>query len=420
MKRDCLFITFVFTASILIATVGISHSQAVLQHPGKLYMSIMPQEEAVIARTAVVVQRHIAQARADIRSKSLKNAGYEVAEAARLMRTMRDNLSSSMAKNLITIARKHLEYEPAKRVLRDLPPIYASLDEIEDYLPTDKARRHIDQAGKYLEKGDKEGADKELALADRRLVSIAVEIPVIKAEKYVIEAKKYLAEREPGKADAALAVAEQKTQAIYPGLENPLHQADRNLWQATKSYSAGKMVEAKTYIDQAKIYLEKASKTGNAKGKVEAAKLSGEMAALEMKIDKGAKESESVLKSVWERSKALAERTAEYLSAGYEREETTLSDENDLIEAKLHVSYAETYQVTTGEPDKAVKEINEALSYLKKGMHNKLADRATILKISKEEKELNDLKAKPEKNGADVEERYESIKSALSRLIQEI
>ncbi len=420
MRRVHPIIAAVFAGLFMIATSGISISQTVPHAPGKLYMSIPPQEKTVIARTAVVVQRRIAQARADIHNKAFKKAVYEAYEAARLMRTMRDNLSSSMARDLISIAMKHLEYEPAKKALQDLPPIYASLDEIQDYLPTDKARRHIDRAGSLLEKDDKRGAEKELALADRSLVSVAVELPVLAAEKYVARAGRYLVERKPGKADAALEAAEREVKAVSPGGENPFHLAYNNLWQATKSYSAGKMAEAKTYISQAKVYLERATMSGNAKGKEEAGKLSGEIAELEAKIDRGGKESGLALKSVWERSEALAERAAEYLAAGYEMGETTLADENELIEAKLHVAYAETYQVTAGEPDKAVEETNKALSYLKKAVRNRLSDKAAVRIISNDEKELNDLKANPDKSGTDIEERYDAVKSDLSKLIQEI
>lgn len=78
-------------------------------------------------------------------------------------------------------------------------------------------------------------------------------------------------------------------------------------------------------------------------GKEEANKLSAELSELEKKLAGDGKVAESELKAAWEKSEALAERSKAYLSADLSEAETTLGVENNHIEARLHVTYAETY-----------------------------------------------------------------------------
>lgn len=384
------------------------------------YRSIAPLEESTIERTAVVIWRLIVQARADIHHKSPEGAQRELGEADRLIDTVRGDLSTAVPRELIRIARKHLEYEPSTRVLGDLPGIFSSLDKISIYIPTDMAQRHLNLAKGYLEKDDKRGADKELALADRALVTIEVELPVLKAKKYVAQAQYFLARQETGRADKSLREAEKQAQALSAVMGSSLYQANRNLWLAFRNYSASRTKETGAYLDNARIYLEKSAKAGNAGEKEEAGRLSREAAGLEHKVSAGETGSDLLLRAMWEQSKALVERSAEYLAAGWMKAETTLGAENNLIEAKLHVAYAETYQVTTGEPDKAGRELDKAAGYLKKEMNDKLPDKAALRKIAEVEREVQALKANLATNDETVRARYESVKMQLSDLIEEL
>ncbi|RII29060.1 MAG: hypothetical protein CXR31_04100 [Geobacter sp.] len=384
------------------------------------YRSIMPDVESTIERTAVIALRHISQARADIHREAWASARRDVAESARLLESIRDDLSTSTVKNHIDIARKHLEFEPAQRILQDLPPIYSSLDMISIYLPTDKAKMHIDRAKAYLEKDDKREADRELALADRSLIIIEVELPLLRLQQDVTKAQKYLSAKEARKADEALQVAEHRALSLYTGLYSPLFQANRNSWLAFRNYSTEGRTDTGRYLKQARGYLGKAESGGSAKVKEEVGKLSQEVAELEKKLAGEGKVAESELKSVWEKSKALSERSAAYLAAVIPEEETTLKGENNLIEAKLHVEYAETYQVTTAEPAKAVKELDIAAAYLKKAKQNKMAVKKSLEKMDAAERAIQALKSSPEKNDSAVQERYESLKDVLSTLIQEL
>jgi len=51
-----------------------------------------------------------------------------------------------------------VEYENTEEVLPDLIPIYTSLDELVDIIPTDMAKKHLDQVKSHLKSGVKEKA----------------------------------------------------------------------------------------------------------------------------------------------------------------------------------------------------------------------------------------------------------------------
>lgn len=401
-------------STALIACMTVVCHAADSSHPNELDKGITPIEERVIDRTAVITQLHIAQARAYLHKNMLPKAKAEIAQTQRLMHTLRYDLSSTVASERISIARRHLEFETAHQVLQDLQPIYLALEQMKNYLPTDNARQHINQAETYLKKGDKQGAERELASADGTLPAIEEKFPL--PEKYLANAAKFLAAGEPKRADAALAVAEQRMLAAAVAGESPVLRAEKNLRQAAGNYSAGHIPEAKRYLDQAAEYLAMAARTGISAAQKEIGKLSEEIARLNGQIDKGDKGQQSIVQSFWERGEALAERSGDYLVAQMERGKSS-SGEDDLTEAKLHVAYARSYQLTAGEPELAVKEIELAESYLEKVRKNRETTPAARKKLAAIIKELEYLKVHPEKSEAGARNRYDAIKTTLKALI---
>jgi hypothetical protein len=385
--------------------------------PEALDNDIPPIEQGVIDRTVVVTQLHIAQARGYIHRNAPDKAKREIVAAQKLMHTLRYDLSSSVAGDGIAVARKHLEYESAQRVLQDLPAIYHALDQAKGYLPTEDARQHLAQAEKYLKSGDKPRASKELAAADGALPEVEMELPLLRAEKYVVQAANYLAAGELKKADAALGIAEQRMLTASPAGESPLQQAERNLRQASRYSAVGQFPEAKRYLDEAARYLALAAKTGMAAAQQEVAKLSEDLARMKGELDKGDKDRQSIVQSFWERGKALAERSGDYLAARLEKGKSG-GEENQLIEARLHVAYAKSYQLTAADPETAVKEIERAQWYLAKVAAKKSTDTAARRQLAQAVKELEYLKAHPEKSAVGARQRYDSVKSTLKELIQ--
>ena len=118
------------------------------KHPSAL------PEQAVITSDAVKILRHIAQARGLLNGDSTDIAGAveELKQADKLLDDINDALPTTKVKDQIWIAAKHLEYEHPDQVLSDLPPIYSSLSDVADYLPTEKARQHLDRAREALRK----------------------------------------------------------------------------------------------------------------------------------------------------------------------------------------------------------------------------------------------------------------------------
>jgi len=263
-------------------------------------------------------------------------------------------------------------------------------------------------------------ADWELTQADKSLIVIEVELPLLRSQQYVTKAQGYLDAKNAKKADEALQIAERRAMALTAAMNSPLFLAKQNLWLAFRNYSTARGVETKTHLERARSYLGMTASGASTLEKEEADKLAHEIADLEKKLPDEGKATESALKMAFEKCEALAERSAAYLSADLSKAETTLGGESNLIEAKLHMAYAETYQVTTGEPDKAVKELDMAHYFLQKALASSLAgpaDRKIMVDI---DRLLLDLKATPEKHGTDVQERYDMAVEQLNDLIQEM
>ena len=122
----------------------------------------------------------------------------------------------------------------------------------------------------------------------------------------------------------------------------------------------------------------------------------------------------------WERTRALLERSAEYLAADWQQSRTTLRGENNLIEAKLHLLYARTYQLTAGEPAKAVDELATTEAYLVKAQHDRLALGPIKTAVVAMERDVRALKAHPAEKDAAVQERYEQTLNGLRKLIRQM
>ena len=377
--------------------------------------SITPIEEQVIDRTVIVAQLHIAQARAYIHKHALQKAKNEVTEAQRLMHALRYDLSSTVAGERISIARRHLEFETTGKVMQDLPAVYRAIEQMKGYLATDDAKRHVTKAESFLKTGDKVNADRELALAQNSLPAIEEELPLLTTEKYLAAAARQLSAGDPKKADLALEVAERSMLAATA--ETPIQRAERNLRQATREYATGHLPEAKTDLDQAAQYLAMAARTGLETAQEEIGKLTEEIVRLKGQIAKGDKDRQSIVQSFWERGKALAERSGDYLVARLESEKRNPVKEN-LIEAKMHVAYARSYQLTAGEPELVVKEIERAESYLDQVRKTGPADPVTVRKLAALVKELEYLKLHPAKSEAGTGIRYNAIKTALNDLLK--
>jgi len=202
------------------------------------------------------------------------------------------------------------------------------------------------------------------------------------------------------------------------GGESSLQRAERNLRQASRNYSTGRLPQAKAYLDKGAEYLAMAAHSGLVNAHQEIAKLSDELGRLKRQFDQGDKEKE--LKSLWERGKALGERSGDYLSARLEQGSGKMVGEDNLIEARLHVAYAQSYQLTAEEPAEAGKELERAAAYLEKARQERQADPALRRKLEELLKQITYLKQYVQKSDADTRERYEKLKVELKELTESV
>ncbi len=420
MKEQLLKVGAVVTTLFVATAVvpGPTRAQAIRDNGPVLYGSVSPQVESTLERTAAVVLRHLSEARYDIYRKALPHAQREMSEAVRLLNTIRNDLSTATAKNLILIARNHLKYDTADRVLSDLPPIYDALDRISVYLPTDKARLHLDRARIYLAGRNKQGAEQELVHAAASLRVVEVDLPLLRSQRYVTAAERYLAARNPARADELLKLAEYAALALYRAEHIPLYGAKQDLWLAFRNYSALHNDTFRRFLAQARENLGKASAGLSPSGQEQIAALSRELSALAQKQATHEPIAEAALKGLWERSEALAERSVAYMSAGLSEAETTLAGENDIIEARLHAAYAESYQLTTHEPDKAAAELTKASGYVEHAIGSRSVSPADRKKLRAIGAFLAYLTAHPGSGDAAVQDRYDAVIEGLDGLIQ--
>ena len=411
-KHITIILVLGIVLSTLISSVPVWAKNIEEEMSVKPVKTLSPEEQAVLSSAATKVLRHIVQARDYIHKKDLSSAVSELRQAHKLIDIIKASVPMVKVKDHIWVAKKHLSYENTEEVVPDIFPIYVSLDEIEDFIPVDKARAHIDKAKEHLKKGNKEGAQEELKLADEALIYTEIDLPLSSTEKHVNAAQDYLNKKDSEKADEALKAAEDGVRFISIYEYSPLTRAKRSLWKATKNYAAGEVDAARRELDKAKAYVQKVIEGSEGKMKTEAEKLLKEIETLRAKVEKGEEESGDLFKGLWERAKALTEFSAGHLVIIGETPAVS-----DLIDAKLHVAYAESYYLTEGEKDKALEEVDKADSYLKEAMKN--VNETVKLRLSNLENELEQVKSDITSNKKDdtVENRYEDIKLELFDII---
>lgn len=306
--KTIIAVTFIASTLLLgtlfadnVRAAGIEEKVTVI--PGR---SLTPSEEATISSTALKVLRHIAQARADIHEKELLKAQEQLKQAQILIDIIKASEPTDKIKDRIWVAKKHLSYEDTETVKQDLIPIYDSLGEIEEFMPSNnKARDHIEKTKKHLENANKKGATEELKLAEDAVVYTEIDLPLGDTERHVKAAQTFLTKKEPKKAAAALKSAEDGVQYLSVMDTSPVFKARKSFWNATQNYMAGKLEAAKSDIKDAKVYLAKAAATIDAKTKAEADKLLKDVESVESKMSKVDHETGQELKKLYDRFKTL-------------------------------------------------------------------------------------------------------------------
>lgn len=281
--------------------------------PGR---TITSSDEATISSASLKVLRHIAQAREDIHGKELLKAQEQLKQAQTLIDIIKATEPTDKIKDRIWVAKKHLSYEDTETVRQDLIPIYASLDDIDEFIPSNNnAMDHINKAKKHLENANKKGATKELTLAEDAVVYTEIDLPLGDTERHVKAARTFLTKKESKKAAAALKSAEDGVQYLSLMDSSPVYKARKSFWNATQNYMAGRLEAAKSDIKDAKSYLAKVDASIDAKTKTEADKLLKDVESVERKVTKVDLETGQELNKLYERFKSLTLGTVDLFQA---------------------------------------------------------------------------------------------------------
>lgn len=327
---------------------------------------ITPQDEATISSTAVKALRHIADARGALLGDKpdSEKAGAQLGQAEKLLDIIQAALPTSEIKDRIWVAKKHLEYEDTREVLPDLVPIYASLEELVDFVPSARARTHLDKAKQALEKGDKPEAVEQLQAADDAMLYMEADLPLSSTRHLVEQATAALSKGDTQAADQALKAAEDNVVFVSVSFQAPLTQAKAALYRAMQEYELGDKDLTKADLSAAVKYLERAAQSADKVTREAAADLVSQVRDMHGLIDSGDKGVTARLESAWQRVKAVSERSVEYLSTGWQRLRAEGAGKKDLIEAKLHLAYARIDHVNSMDDAAARVDLAEANGYL--------------------------------------------------------
>jgi hypothetical protein len=383
---------------------------------------LSPQDEMAISSAAVKVLRHIANARGELQGDKIdtKKASEELDKSKKLLDIIQASLPTTKVKDHIWVAKKHLEYEDTREVLPDLIPIYSSLEELVDYMPTSQAKVHLDQAKKALEKGDKSQAKDQLIATDNALLYVEADLPLSSTRRLVDQAKADLAKDDIKSANQALRAAEDNTVFISIAMNSPIVQAKAALWRASQDYSLGNKESAKMDLNNAVTYLERATQEGD-KITGEAAKnMVSDIRDMHQLIESSDKDIGSRIEIAWQRTKALTERSAEYISTGWQRLHAEGAGKKELIEAKLQLAYARIDHAVANDNDASIVELSEAESYLKaaaKVVGNSV--KSQLDNISSEVAQLDDL-LHGDKPIDNTVAKFNKAESQLAKLIYQL
>ena len=383
--------------------------------PGR---TITPAEERIMARSAAHILRYIADARSAIAANDIAKATSDLQQSLNLIDILKLQQPTVKVRDHIWVAKKHLEYESTEEVAEDLVPIEADLTKIEDFVPVEEARKHIRSAGAYLKKGDKAGAKKELEAADAALIYTEVDLPLSNTERQITAALKALNNQQLAKADKALKQAEDGVQILSVAITAPITKARDSIWQASKDFAARHYAAAKKDLAKASEWLDKAAHSTDKTTREEAMKLKEDLEKLKMQMNMTAQGAGAGMSRLWQRSQALVERESEKASAAWGKLHDEIATKEDLIEAKLHLTYAQTAQFVKGKSEEVSSELDKAQGYLDKAA--KTSDKALKSKIHTMMDELKQLKANLHDKSSKAHARYDQLKADLRQTIHDI
>lgn len=413
------FATAVVLAGLMSTTALVAPaSAATMERSASLSPNrgITLEQETILSSAAAKALRHIAQARGDIAEGDYDKADDSLGRSLILLDIVEASMPSSAVRDEIWVAKEHLQYEQPPEVVPDLVPIYRSLDELGGLMPTQEAKEHIDKAKAFLKADETDKAEAELQAADSALAIPEVDLPLNATRRFIDLAKHQLQQQTPTGADDALKAAEDSAVYLSVAIHEPLAEAHQSLWRAGQDYAAGAYDAARADINRAIRYLDYATNGADQETRQAVKSLLAEAKSLEKQIQSTPANAPSRLDALWRRAKALSERSVEYFANGWQQIESGSQLRSNLIEAKLHLAYADIDRFTARQPKQANGELMQAQKHLDAALQEATPSQASSLSALRDQVAALAAEQQPNERESD----YASLEARLSKLIETI
>lgn len=145
---------------------------------------------------------------------------------------------------------------------------------------------------------------------------------------------------------------------------HPLAMAHQKLEQAHSDYRKGNIDAALDDLEAASRWLQDPKISGNVKTRDEAAKLADEVENLRKSIKSPTDEHEGTIARIWHRASVLVKHEIQNLERGWKETSTTNKTLKHLLDAKLHLNYAEHELFVSHETKKSSRDLNKAIAYM--------------------------------------------------------
>ncbi len=417
-KSRLIYATAGLITAVLLAVEPISiRAETAPRAPTGIRSASVPSQEGMSAAASKVLH-HIVEARAAIHTGEPKRAERELHAAFVLIDHIKSVRPSTRVSNHIWVAEKHLDYQDPHEVALDLIPIEISLTDLEEVVSARRAKRHLQDTKAHLDRGDAEAARTELKQLRESLTQTEVDLPLTSTEQHINRAFVLLSEGKAAGAEEALKEAEAGVRFVSLGKSAPLAKARRALWQAMENYSAGHHEAVEADLAQALKWLERVKSGADTKTGREAQQLRTDINELLGRETHRTPEAESELSGFWHRTVGLIEHEAENLYHAWRDQQSENHLYKQLINAKLHLFYAEHDLFESRDEERAKKELEEATGYLRAAAAAASGQRHSRIEALEEEVEtLSSLVANPD---AKARSRYDKALADLRRMVDEM
>lgn len=391
--------------------------------------TLCPQADMRLASTAAKVLCAIAQARGSLHAKNVPQAKIDLEHARALIDLIKAMHPTTRVKDYLWVAKKHLDYESMEKVAQDLIPIDLALANLEYLIPVEAAKSHLEAAHKSLTNKDRVAAKKYLEAVENALVYTEVDLPLAATKHHIGMAQELLTHNKPKKAEATLEDAEAGVEFISLRMDgHPIGPARQSLWHGMEAYAAGNFDAVKIDLNQAGVWLTRAVQTRDEGVKAEATALAGELRTLAGGIRQKGSVVATALQGLWRKTTALTERETAVAVVRWQNFRTqpatdALFDNRtkikvDLTETNFYLTYAEIFEFTTHEPNKAQMALEKAQMHLRTA--EKLANGRGKVKIEALEQESALIHKALMKEGQSDMSRYIKVKNDVHQILQEL